>query len=35
VWPWERAIENQEYIAYPGEWVLEGVPMNVVGERRW
>jgi hypothetical protein len=34
VWAWENAIENQGYIAYPGEWALEGVPMNVVGKAR-
>ncbi len=33
VWAWERAIEKQEYIAFPGEWALEGVPVNVVGKR--
>ena len=34
VWAWERAIEKQDYIAYPGEWELEGVLMNVVGRLR-
>src|SRR5215208_853743 len=34
VWAWERAIEKQEYHAFPGEWELEGVPMNIVGYRR-
>src|ERR671921_64546 len=34
VWAWERAIEKEEHISYPGEWELEGVPMNVVGKRR-
>jgi hypothetical protein len=34
VWAWERAIEKQDYISYPGEWELEGVPMNVVGKLR-
>src|SRR5215210_8108602 len=34
VWAWERAIEKQEYVSYPGEWELEGVPMNVVGKLR-
>jgi hypothetical protein len=34
VWAWERAIHKEEYISYPGEWALEGVPMNVVGRRR-
>jgi hypothetical protein len=34
VWAWENAIEKQEYISYPGEWELEGVPMNVVGKLR-
>ncbi len=32
VWAWERAIEKQEYISFPGEWELEGVPVNVVGK---
>jgi hypothetical protein len=31
---WERAIKKQEYIAVPGEWALEGVPVNVVGHRK-
>ena len=31
VWAWQHAIEKQEYISYPGEWALEGVPVNVVG----
>jgi hypothetical protein len=26
VWAWERAIEKQEYLSFPGEWALEGVP---------
>jgi hypothetical protein len=34
VWAWERAIEKQEYHAFPGEWELEGVPMNIVGKPR-
>ena len=34
VWAWERAVEKQEYISYPGEWEREGVPMNVVGKLR-
>jgi len=34
VWAWERAIEKQEYIAFRGEWELEGVPMNVMGRQR-
>ena len=34
VWAWERAIEKQDYIAYPGEWELEGVPVNVVSYGR-
>ncbi len=33
VWAWERAIEKQEYIAFPGEWELEGVPVNVLGKQ--
>jgi hypothetical protein len=33
VWAWERAIEKQEYRSFPGEWALEGVPVNVVGNR--
>jgi hypothetical protein len=32
VWAWERAIEKQDYISYPGVWELEGVPVNVVGK---
>jgi hypothetical protein len=32
VWAWERAIEKTEYLSFPGEWALEGVPVNVVGE---
>jgi len=34
VWAWERAIEKQEYVSFPGEWALEGVPVNVVGYGR-
>jgi hypothetical protein len=34
VWAWERAIEKQEYISFPGEWELEGVPVSVVGKLR-
>jgi hypothetical protein len=34
VWAWERAIAKEEYIAFPGEWALEGVPVNVVGGQR-
>jgi hypothetical protein len=34
VWAWERAIERTEYLSFPGEWALEGVPVNVVGEGR-
>jgi hypothetical protein len=33
VWAWENAIAKQGYISYPGEWELEGVPMNFVGRR--
>jgi hypothetical protein len=33
-WAWENAIEKLDYISYPGEWELEGVPMNVVGKAR-
>ena len=29
-WAWERTIDKQNYIAYPGGWELEGVPVNVV-----
>jgi hypothetical protein len=34
VWAWEHAIEKVEDLAFPGEWVLEGIPVHVVGERR-
>jgi hypothetical protein len=34
VWAWEHAIQKRDHIAFPGEWELEGVPMNVVGRRR-
>jgi hypothetical protein len=34
VWAWERAIGKQEYRSFPGEWALEGVPVNVVGKLR-
>jgi hypothetical protein len=34
VWAWENAIRKQDYISYPGEWELEGVPMNAVGKAR-
>jgi hypothetical protein len=34
VWDWENAIKKQDYIAYPGEWELEGVPVNVTGKLR-
>ena len=34
MWAWENVIEKQDYISYPGEWALEGVPMNVVGKAR-
>ena len=33
VWAWERAIEKQEYISYPGE-LLADVPGKVVGYGR-
>ena len=33
VWAWERAIEKQEYISFPGEWIAD-VPINVIGYRR-
>jgi hypothetical protein len=33
VWAWERAIQKQEYISYPGE-LIPDVPINVVGYRR-
>jgi hypothetical protein len=29
---WENAIKKRIYVAYPGEWEMEGVPMNVVGK---
>jgi hypothetical protein len=32
VWAWERAIHKEEYLSFPGEWALEGVPVNVVGK---
>jgi hypothetical protein len=34
VWAWERAIAKIEYLSFPGEWALEGVPVNVVGGGR-
>jgi hypothetical protein len=34
IWAWEYAIEKQEYLSFPGEWALEGVPVTVLGERR-
>jgi len=34
VWAWQHAIEKQEYISFPGEWALEGLPVNVVGKLR-
>jgi hypothetical protein len=33
MWAWENAMQKHGYISYPGEWELEGVPMNVVGKR--
>jgi hypothetical protein len=33
VWAWERAVEKIEYLSFPGEWALEGVPVNVIGRR--
>jgi hypothetical protein len=30
VWAWERAIEKEEYLSFPGELVAE-VPINVIG----
>jgi hypothetical protein len=32
MWAWERVIEMEEYISFPGEWELEGVPVNAVGK---
>jgi hypothetical protein len=34
VWAWENALKRQTYISCPGEWELEGVPMNVMGKPR-
>lgn len=31
VWAWESAIAKIEHLSFPGEWALEGVPVNVVG----
>jgi hypothetical protein len=33
VWAWERAIEKEEYISFPGEWIAD-VPINVIGYGR-
>jgi hypothetical protein len=33
VWAWERAIQKQEYISYPGELIAD-VPINVISYRR-
>ena len=32
VWAWERAIEKEEYLSFPGELVAD-VPINVIGRR--
>src|SRR5215211_2941827 len=34
VWAWQHAIEKREYLSFPGEWALEGVPVNVISRAR-
>jgi len=34
IWAWERAIAKIEYLSFPGEWALEGVPVNVISRAR-
>ncbi len=33
-WAGERFLGTQESLPRPGEWALEGVPVNVVGKLR-
>jgi len=30
----KKPMKKQEYRSFPGEWALEGVPVNVVGKLR-